>query len=81
MTTIENLAGVPSATELSILANEIFPDLTEGVYGVPEADASQAITYVASSSAGSISINRPPAMIRHDLSCLISVIGNIISSP
>lgn len=51
MTTIENLAGVPSATELSILANEIFPDLTEGVYGVPEADASQAITYVATEEA------------------------------
>lgn len=38
MTTIENLAGVPSAGELSILANEMFPDLTEGAYGVPETD-------------------------------------------
>ena len=38
MTTIENLAGVPSAGEISILANELFPDLTEGVYGVPETD-------------------------------------------
>ena len=36
MTTIENLAGVPDAGEISILANELFPDLTEGVYGVPE---------------------------------------------
>ena len=35
MTTIENLAGVPDAGEISILANELFPDLTEGVYGVP----------------------------------------------
>ena len=57
MTTIENLAGVPSAGELSILANEMFPDLTEGVYGVPEtdipvasvpeADVSQGLTYAA----------------------------------
>ena len=38
MTTIEQLAGVPSAAELSILANELFPDLTKGVYGVPEVD-------------------------------------------
>ena len=57
MTTIENLAGVPGAGELSILANEMFPDLTEGVYGVPEtdipvasvpgADVSQGLTYAA----------------------------------
>ena len=56
MTTIENLAGVPSAKELSILANELFPDLTEGVYGVsateapvddvPEVNASGAQGYV-----------------------------------
>ena len=39
MTTIENLAGVPGAGELSILANEMFPDLLEGVYGAPEVDA------------------------------------------
>ena len=61
MTTIENLAGVPSAGELSILANELFPDLTEGVYGVPEtdipvasvpeADVSQGITYAATEEA------------------------------
>ena len=38
MTTIENLAGVPDAGELTILANELFPDLTEGVYGIPETD-------------------------------------------
>ena len=30
MTTIEELAGVPSAAELARLANEMFPDLTEG---------------------------------------------------
>ena len=35
MTTIENLAGVPGAAELEILANSIFPDLTESVYGAP----------------------------------------------
>ncbi len=35
MTTIENLAGVPDAAEMSLLANELFPDLTEGVYGIP----------------------------------------------
>ena len=39
MTTIEELAGVPSAAELARLANEMFPDLTEGAYGVPKADA------------------------------------------
>ncbi len=31
MTTIEQLAGVPSAEELTILANELFPDLTGGL--------------------------------------------------
>lgn len=30
---IENLAGVPSAGDLTILANELFPDLTEGIFG------------------------------------------------
>lgn len=38
MTTIEELAGVPSAAELARLANEMFPDLTEGAYGIPKAD-------------------------------------------
>lgn len=38
MTTIEELAGVPSPAELARLANEMFPDLTEGAYGVPKAD-------------------------------------------
>ena len=42
MTTIEQLAGVPSAAELSILANDLFPDLTEGVYGVPETEVPAA---------------------------------------
>lgn len=37
MTTIENLAGVPSAAELAALANQLFPDLTEGVNGSSEA--------------------------------------------
>ena len=27
----EHLAGVPSAAELTLLANQLFPDLTEGV--------------------------------------------------
>lgn len=35
MTTIESLAGVPEAAEISRLANELFPDLTESIYGVP----------------------------------------------
>ena len=38
MTTIEELAGVPSAAELAALANELFPDLTENVWGAPEPD-------------------------------------------
>lgn len=38
MTTIEQLAGVPSAAELSLLANEWFPDLTEGAIGTQETD-------------------------------------------
>ena len=38
MITIDNLTGLPDAGELTILANELFPDLTEGVYGVPETD-------------------------------------------
>ncbi len=58
MITIDNFGGIPDAGQLSILANEMFPDLMEGVYGVPEADvpvasvpevnASQAETYAAS---------------------------------
>ena len=36
MTTIEQLAGVPSASELTELANELFPDLTEGIFTAPE---------------------------------------------
>ena len=38
MTTIEELSGVPSAAELAALANELFPDLTENVWGAPEPD-------------------------------------------
>ncbi|MCR5507945.1 MAG: cysteine desulfurase [Lachnospiraceae bacterium] len=38
MITIDNPDGILSAGELSILANEMFPDLTEGVYGIPETD-------------------------------------------
>ena len=38
MTTIEELAGVPSAAELAALANELFPDLTENVWGAPGPD-------------------------------------------
>ena len=40
MTTIESLAGVPEVAEISRLANELFPDLTESIYGVPTADKS-----------------------------------------
>ena len=42
MTTIENLAGVPSAGELSILANEMFPDLTQGVFSALPTDTGAA---------------------------------------
>ena len=35
MTTIEQLAGVPEAGVLETLANELFPDLTEGIQQVP----------------------------------------------
>ncbi len=40
MTTIESLAGVPSAAELDAMANALFPDFTESVYGAPEPVAS-----------------------------------------
>ena len=52
MTTIENLYGIPDAGELSILANELFPDLTEGVYGVPETDIPLASVPEAGPSLG-----------------------------
>lgn len=38
MTTIDQFSGIPDARELSMLANELFPDLTEGVYGIHGAD-------------------------------------------
>lgn len=41
MTTIEQLAGVPSAAELDVLANAWFPDLTESVYGVSQQEVSE----------------------------------------
>ena len=40
MTTIESLAGVPSAAELDAMANALFPDFTESVYGAPEPSTS-----------------------------------------
>lgn len=44
MTTIEQLAGVPSAAELDALANAWFPDLTENVYGfTPEGGSVSAV--------------------------------------
>ncbi len=49
MTTIENMYGVPDAGELSILANELFPDLTEGVFDMAEtANATSYAPYVMS---------------------------------
>ena len=56
MTTIENLAGVPDAGELTILANELFPDLTEGVYGIPEADIPVASVPEVNASQGDSAI-------------------------
>ncbi|MCR5222644.1 MAG: cysteine desulfurase [Lachnospiraceae bacterium] len=50
MTTIENLAGVPDAGELTILANELFPDLTESISGIPETDMPVASVPEASPS-------------------------------
>lgn len=58
MTTIENLAGIPSAKELTLLANELFPDLvgdttaaTAAVPAVPSTlDTPDAITNAASGS-------------------------------
>ena len=38
MTTINQFSDLPSAEAIGVLANELFPDLTEGVYGVPEQD-------------------------------------------
>ena len=38
MTTINQFSDIPSAEAIGVLANELFPDLTEGVYGVPEQD-------------------------------------------
>lgn len=47
MTTIEQLAGVPSAAELDALANAWFPDLTENVYGfTPEGASVPAVPEV-----------------------------------
>ena len=58
MTTIENLAGIPSAKELTLLANELFPDLvgdtaasTTAVLSAPTTlDTPDAITNAASGS-------------------------------
>ena len=41
MTTIEQIAGVPSAAELDALANALFPDLTENVYGVSQEEIAE----------------------------------------
>ena len=41
MTTIEQIAGVPSAAELDALANAWFPDLTESVYGVSQEEVAE----------------------------------------
>ena len=38
MTTINQFSDLPSAEAIGVLANELFPDLNEGVYGVPEQD-------------------------------------------
>lgn len=38
MTTIEQLAGVPSAAELEALANELIPEISESIFGTPAAD-------------------------------------------
>lgn len=38
MTTINPFADIPGAEALEQMANEMFPDLREGVYGIPEND-------------------------------------------
>ncbi|MBO6009917.1 MAG: hypothetical protein J6P70_06285, partial [Ruminobacter sp.] len=54
----EHLAGVPSAAELTILANQLFPDLTEGVNatetGAEVADVreTEQAAYAASAETG-----------------------------
>ena len=53
MTTIEQLAGVPSAAELDALANSWFPDMTENVFGAPEPD--YAVPSVPEVNAGELS--------------------------
>ena len=58
MTTIEKLAGVPSAKELTILANELFPDLTEGAYGAYETDVPVA-SVPETAVPGATSVNLP----------------------
>ena len=52
MTTIENLAGVPSAEELTLLANQLFPDLV-GDEKLPE-EAQTPEIYGGSDAASSI---------------------------
>ncbi|MBR6487030.1 MAG: cysteine desulfurase, partial [Lachnospiraceae bacterium] len=50
MTTIEQLAGVPEAGVLESLANELFPDLTEGINEAPGSSVSaEAVPEVNSS--------------------------------
>ena len=61
---LEELAGVPNAAELEQLANEYFPDLTDGAYAatpaapeVQNASASQGV----SAAQGAAAINQTPA--------------------
>jgi cysteine desulfurase/selenocysteine lyase len=61
MTTIENLAGVPEAAALELLANEMFPDLTEGAYPAAEETPSYAVPEVNSSDLGQGYGNMPGA--------------------
>ena len=56
MTTINQFSDLPSAEAIGVLANELFPDLTEGAYGVPEQrrpdDTCSCIQFIGIGSGG-----------------------------
>ena len=61
MTTIDQFSGIPDARELSMLANELFPDLTEGVYGIHGADLPASSVPEATLPDTSVKEATPPA--------------------
>ena len=63
MITIESLAGVPEAAEITRLANELFPDLTESIYGVPNTN----VPAVPDVSAGENVVPSVPEISQHQM--------------